>query len=104
MGSQVLDASTLGGRFYHGPDRLRCDAIAPDVAQPTYSPEDRPTVDAGRHAPLIDGAFRSHGNRNGTIVLSFANQVSHYPVLLADLEICGSQSNQFGTPEPASDG
>src|SRR6266852_1834823 len=102
MGSQVLDASTLRGRFYHVPDRLRCDAIAPDLAQPTYSPEDRPTVDASRHDPLIDGAFRSHGNRNGTNVLSFANQISNHTVLLADLEIFCLESNQFGPSQAAS--
>src|SRR2546425_419228 len=103
MGSQVLDASTLRGRFYHVPDRLRCDAIAPDLAQPTYSSEDRPTVDASRHDPLIEGAFRPHGNRNGPNVLSFANQVSDYPVLLVDLEIFRSESNQFGPSQSASD-
>src|ERR1017187_1403088 len=80
MGSQVLDASTLRGRFYHVPDCLRCDAIAPDLAQPTYSPEDRPTVDASRHDQLID-----------------------YPVLLADLEIFRSESHQFSATQSASD-
>src|ERR1039457_2533478 len=103
MGSQVLDSSTLGGRFYHVPDCLRCDAIAPDLAQPTYPPKDRPTVDASRHDPLIDGVFRPRGNRNGTNVLSFANQVSDYPVLLADLEIFRSESHQFGPSQSASD-
>src|SRR6202166_3101241 len=103
MGSQVLDASTLRGRFYHGPDRLRCDAIAPGLAQPTYSPEDRPTVDASRCDPLIDGAFRPHGNRNGTNVLSFTNQVSNHAMLLTDLEVFRSESNHFGSSESASD-
>ncbi len=58
---------------------------------------------ASRHDPLIDGAFRPRGNRNRTNVLSFANQVSDYPVLLADLEIFRSESNQFGPSQSASD-
>ena len=36
-------------------------------------------------------------------MLSFANQVSDYPVLLADLEIFRSESNQFGPSQFASD-
>jgi hypothetical protein len=42
-------------------------------------------------------------NRNGTDVLSFANQVSNYATLLADLEIFRSESNQFGSSPSASD-
>src|ERR1039457_3427169 len=103
MGSQVLDASTLRGRFYHVPDCLRCDAIAPDLAQPTYSPEDRPTVDASRHDRLIDCVVRARGNRTGTNVLCFANHVRDYPVLLAGLEIFRSGSHQFGATQSASD-
>jgi hypothetical protein len=36
-------------------------------------------------------------------VFSFANQVSDHPMLLADLEIFCSQSNQFGPSQSASD-
>jgi hypothetical protein len=36
-------------------------------------------------------------------VLSFADQVSDYPVLLANLEIFRSESNQFGPSQTASD-
>jgi hypothetical protein len=57
------------------PHGLGCDSIAPDLSQPTYSPEDRATVDAGRRGPLIDGAFRPHRNWNGADASFFANQV-----------------------------
>jgi hypothetical protein len=87
MRCKVLDSGALRRRFHHVPDRLGCDAIAPDLAQPTYSPEDRPTVDASRRGPLIDCAFRPHWNRNRTDVLSFANQIGDHPVFFADLEI-----------------
>ena len=72
------------------------------VSQPTYSPEDHATVDAGRRGPLIDGAFRPHRNWNGADVLSLANQVSDYPALLANLEILRSQSNQFRPSQAAA--
>jgi hypothetical protein len=36
-------------------------------------------------------------------VLSFANQVSDYPVFLADPKIFRSESNQFGPSQSASD-
>jgi len=58
--------------------------------------------DAGRRGPLIDGAFRPEWNWNGADVLSFANQVSDYPALLANLEIFRSQSNQFGPPQASA--
>jgi hypothetical protein len=80
-------------RSHHGPDCLGRDSVAPDLAEPTYSPEDRATVDASSRGPLIDGAFRPHGYRNGTDVLSFANQVSDYRALVANLEILRSESD-----------
>ena len=76
MGSKVSDADTLRGRFHDVPNRLGRDSIAPDLSRPTYSPEDRTTIDASRRGPLIDGAFRPHWNRNCTDVFSFANQVA----------------------------
>jgi hypothetical protein len=95
MGSKVSEADTLRCRFHDVPNRLGRDPIAPDLPQPIYSPEDRATIDGSRRGPFIDGAFRPHWNRNGTDVLSFANQVSDYPMLLANLEIFHSESNQF---------
>jgi hypothetical protein len=69
------------------PDGLRRDSIAPDLIQSTYSTKDRPAIDASRHDPHIDGAFRPEWNRNGPNVLSFANQVSNHAALLADLKV-----------------
>ena len=74
-----------------------------DILQPTYSPEDRPTIDGSRRCPLIDGAFRPHWNRNGADMFSFANQIGDYPVLLSNLEIFHSESNQFGSSQSASE-
>jgi len=90
MGSKVSDADTLRGRFH-------------DVPQPIDSPEDRAIIDGSRRGPLIDGAFRPHWNRNGADVLSFAKQVSDYPMLLANLEIFPPESNQFSPSQAASD-
>jgi len=75
------------------PDCLGCDSIAPHLAQPIYSAEDRASIDAGRRSPLIDGTFRPHRDWNGADVFTFANQVSDYPALLANLEILRSESN-----------
>ena len=86
MGSEILDVGTFGSGFHHMPDRLGCDPIAPDLAQGTYSSEDRATADTRSRGPLIHGKFRPERYRNGTDVPSFANKVSDYPVLLADLE------------------
>jgi hypothetical protein len=69
------------------------ESIAPDLAQPIYSTEDRATVNAGRCGPFIDGSFRPQRNWDGAGVLSFANQVSDYPPLFANLEIQRSEHN-----------
>jgi hypothetical protein len=102
MGGKALDVGSRSGRSHNVPDSLGCDSIVPDLSQPTYSPEGRATVDAGRRGPLIDGAFRPHQNWNGADVLSLANQVSDYPALLANLEILRSQSNQFRPSQAAA--
>jgi hypothetical protein len=41
----------------------------------------------------LDGSFRPQRNWDGADVLSFANQVSDYPALFANLEILRSESN-----------
>src|SRR5271165_1784782 len=103
MGSKVLDASTLRGCLHDVPNRFGRDSLAPNSLRPTYSPEDRATINGSRSSPLIDGVFRPHWNRNCPDVFSFANQVSDYRMLLAKLEIFHSESNQFGSPQSASD-
>src|SRR5450756_2150548 len=102
MGSKVLDAGTLRGRFHDVLNRLGRDSIAPDLSQPTYPPEHRAIIDVSSYGPVIHGMFCPRWNRNCTDVFSFANQVSDYPVLLANLEIFRFESNQFGTSQAAS--
>jgi hypothetical protein len=75
------------------PDRFGCDSITPDLIQPTYSAEDRPVGDGSRPNPLIDGAFRPQGNRNGTDVLSLANKVSNNAMIFAHLKISRPESH-----------
>ena len=89
--------------FHDVPNCLGRDSITPDLPQPTYSPEDRATINASRRGPLIDGAFRPQWYRNCADVFFFADQVGNYSVLLADLEIFGSESNQFGPSQAATD-
>ena len=52
-----------------------------------YFAKDRPVDDGSRPNPLIDGAFRPQGNRNGTDVLSLANKVSNNAMIFAHLKI-----------------
>src|ERR1039457_6681391 len=98
MGSKVLDASTLRGRFHNVPNRLGGDSVAPYLLQPTDSPEDHTAVDTSRRSPLIDGAFRPHWNRDCSDVFTLTGQVSDHPMLLANPQIFHSESNQFGSP------
>jgi hypothetical protein len=52
--------------------------------------------------PIIDNALRPRGNWHSANVLSLANQVGDHPVLLTDLKIFQSESNQFGASQAAS--
>jgi hypothetical protein len=83
----------FGSRFYHVPDCFGCDSVAPDLIQSTYSAEDRAVGDGSRPNPLIDGAFRPQGNRDGTDVLSLANKVSNHAMIFADLKIFRPESH-----------
>lgn len=103
MGSKILDVGTFCDRLHDVPDGFRCNSCASDPIASTYSAEDCAAVCSCRSHPFIDGAFRPRRNGNGTNVFSFANQVSDQPMLLADLEIFCSESNQFGPSQSASD-
>ena len=50
---------------------------------------------------IINGESRPRGNRNGTDVLSLANQVSHHAMIFADLKISSSESHQFRASQTA---
>jgi len=68
-GCKILDVGTFGGSLHDVPDGFGCYSSSPDLIEPTDSAEDRPTVDAGRHGPLIDGAFRP--DQTGTVRMCF---------------------------------
>ena len=57
MGSKVLDASTLRGRFHNVPNRLGGDSVAPYLLQPTDSPEDHTAVDT---LNSLDGRIKAN--------------------------------------------
>src|SRR6266571_4527200 len=52
--------------------------------------------------PLINNALCPRRNWHCANVLSLANQVGDHPVLLTDLKIFKSESNQFGASQTAS--
>jgi hypothetical protein len=103
VGSEILDIGTFGRCLYDVPDGFSCDPRTPNLIEPTDSAEYHPTIDAGCRSPLIDGAFRLHGDRNGADVLPFANEVSNDRVFLADLEVFHPESHQLSATQSASD-
>src|SRR5438445_13189659 len=52
--------------------------------------------------PLINNALCPRRNWHRANVLSLANQVGDHPMLLTDLKIFQSESNQFGASQTAS--
>src|SRR5258708_18275738 len=99
MRSEILDVGTFRSRFDDVPDGFRCEACAPYLSKPAYSPEKRTCTDTSCIGPLINNALCPHRNWNCANVLSFANQVGDHPVLLADLQIFHPESYQFGASQ-----
>jgi hypothetical protein len=102
MRSEILDTGTFRGPFDDMPDGFRCEALAPDLSWPAYSPEERTCTYLGCVGPLIHGALRPRWNRDCADVLSFANKVGDHPMFLAHLKISHPESHQFGASEAAS--
>src|SRR6266853_6261370 len=103
MWSEILDVGTFRSRFDDVPDSFRCKVYAPYLPQSAYSAEEHPCSDTSCIGPLIDNALCPRRNWHGANVLSPANQVGDHPVLLTDLKIFQSQSNQFCASPTASD-
>ena len=101
MGSEILDVGTFRGPLDNVPDGFRREACTPYFFQFAYSPEECTCTYLGCIAPLINCAFRPHGNWNGADVFSFTNQVGDHPVFLADLKIFESESYEFGASQTA---
>src|SRR5207253_7616011 len=102
MRVEILDVATFRSRFDDKPDGFRCEACAPYLPQSAYSPEEHPCSDASCIGPLINNALCPRRNWHRANVLSLANQVGDHPVLLTDLKISQSESNQFGASQAAS--
>src|ERR1700693_1480505 len=96
MRSEILDVGTLRGCFDDVPDSFRCEACAPYLSYPANSSEEGTCTDTSCIGPLVNNALCPRRNWHGANVLSLANQVGDYPVLLTDLKIFQSESNQFG--------
>jgi len=87
MRSEILDTGTFRSHFDDMPDGFKCEALAPDLSRPTYSPEERTCAYPGCIGLLIHSALRPRWNQDCADVLSFANKVGDHPMFLTDLKI-----------------
>jgi hypothetical protein len=69
--------------FHHTPDySFRC-GVTPAFACPTDTSEQSSGRNSGCSHPQIDGPFDPFGNRHGSNVSSFADQINYGPMFLA---------------------
>jgi len=87
MRSEILDTGTFRSHFDDMPDGFKCEALAPDLSWPIYSPEERTCAYPGCIGLLIHSALRPRWNQDCADVLSFANKVGDHPMFLTDLKI-----------------
>ncbi len=87
MWSEILDTGTFRSHFDDMPDGFKCEALAPDLSWPIYSPEERTCAYPGCIGLLIHSALRPRWNQDCADVLSFANKVGDHPMFLTDLKI-----------------
>ncbi len=82
MWSEILDTGTFRSHFDDMPDGFKCEALAPDLSWPIYSPEERTCAYPGCIGLLIHSALRPRWNQDCADVLSFANKVGDHPMFL----------------------
>src|SRR6266568_2812187 len=101
MRRQLCHANSFRILLYHMPDRLLCDAIAPNAAHFSYSAENPAPVDPSSMEPLVQ--FRNHpvGNGDRSNVSSLTQQIDNGPVILALLEMVESQTDCLMPPQSA---
>jgi hypothetical protein len=58
-------------------------AVTPVFACPTDTSEQSSGPNSGRSYPKVDGLFDPFGNRHGSNVASFADQIDYGPMFLA---------------------
>ena len=69
--------------FHHMPDYSFRYAITPVFASLTDTPEQSSGRNSGCSYPKIDGPFDPFGNRHGSNVAAFADQIHYGPMFLA---------------------
>jgi hypothetical protein len=102
MWREVLDTGTLGRVLHYVPNRFWRNSFAPNLAEPVHPSEDAATVDTSSLNPPIDSSLRPHWHRHSADMLSLADEIGDNPVFLSNLEVIGSQTDELGTPESAT--
>ena len=103
MRCELCDPSASGRPLHHVPYCFWGDVVTPDRAASADSAKDEAGPYLRCLRRVIYRPFNPAWPRNSSDVLALADQIGHNPVFFPDLKVVKLQSNQFGTPETASD-
>ena len=91
--SQFCHTDSLRALLYYVPDRLLCDAIAPNAAHFGHFAEYPATVNCSGSQPLVQFGNDPVGNRNRSDVSCLAQQIDNGPVFFPLLQMVESQTH-----------
>ena len=79
MGRYLGNSEFRGVLFYDMPDYSFRYAVTPVFARPTDTSDQSSGRNSGRGHPEVDGTFDSFGNRYGSNMAAFADQIHYCP-------------------------
>src|SRR5215471_1875078 len=103
MRRDPLEARFLAAAFYHIPDNVLRNSLAPNLPRPAHRTKYLPVRDAGGRRPLVECMLRPRRYWNGTNVPALADQVHNSPVLLPLLHVAHLQPDQLRSADPATE-
>src|ERR1017187_4379518 len=84
---KILYASALRCSFHNMPYRFRCEPVAPKLVRAVHPTENGASADFSGGGPGVKGPLDPRRDGDCADMLSLANQICDYAVLLPDLEI-----------------
>ena len=74
----------------------------PQIEPVLSTSEQPPSLDICSRGPVVDGFFDPRGNRDGSHMPTFADQVDDRPVFLSLLQVLDRQVNQLRASQTAA--
>jgi hypothetical protein len=103
MRCNILQSRSFATGLDYVPHNILRDAFPPHLSRSGNPSKDLSRRHPGRDRPLIERGFDPFWNGHGADVAALADQVYHYPVPLAHLDLVQLQADEFRSSEAASE-